>query len=152
LGTFRGENPFCPFFKVGNVSGLAEEVVADGVLLTLVVAEELCAGNVECAPKSEPLNCVFWSVSLSEKWKNFSFVLVHSQEPVLGCLLVVFTIDAPILNELQVILKLRQQIVCWHLSPCEKIPTHPVRCIASDEVVTQAAMRENMSEKQAPWF
>jgi hypothetical protein len=40
--------------------------VADEVLLTLVVAEELRAGNVEYAPKSHPFNCVFWSVSLSE--------------------------------------------------------------------------------------
>jgi len=62
----RAENPQYPCFKYGKVSGLAEEVVADEVLLTLVVAEELRARNVEYAPKSHPLNCVLWSVSLSE--------------------------------------------------------------------------------------
>lgn len=40
----------------------------------------------------------------------------------------------------------------WHLSPGEKIPTHPVRCIASYEVVAQAAVGEDVSEKQTTWF
>src|SRR5437660_983886 len=100
-------------------SRFTKKIVAHEPFLTLAVAPELGAAQVEDPPVGPPLGGLVGPVGLGEERHDFGAMGVHGLQPVFGGLPVMAAIDLPIGDEFQVGLELREEVVGGELAAGE---------------------------------
>ncbi len=116
---------------------------------TVAIAPKLGAGHKKDSPALKPARRVFRPISLLHERHNLTFVVVHVRQPGFGRLAVMPAVDPPVPFDLQVVLKVKKQIVRGHDAAGEKITAHPVSSTAGFVGVCKFPVSEDVDEQFA---
>lgn len=127
-----------------------KEIMRDDPLLAVGVAPKLGATQEEQAPVDVPLPLLALSVGLGKDWLELARlpVLVHDAEPTIAGLLIVGTIDPPVIDAGKVFGKVQEHVVAGHGSAGEEVLRKPSLL----EVVGVILVRKDVNKELAGWL
>ena len=123
--------------------------MGDSPFLATPVAEEFRTGHQEDAPADEPLEGFRGSVDLVEQGEGGFAIGVEILEPVLKSATVVVAVDAPILFDLEVFVKVVDHAVAGHDAAGEEVAGHPIAGSAIFIGVGELGVTEDVEKKFA---
>lgn len=127
---------------------ILKQVVRHHPFLTTRKTEKLSTSHEEDAPANQPGCCLILAVNFCEESDNLIPVPVKSGQPCFCGFLVVDTADPPVLANVKLVLKIKQEIVTRHQPACKEVLRHPIGGIAHGEWIGEADVREDMDKQE----
>lgn len=122
----------------------------DDPLLTIRVSPQLGTAQEEKAPVDIPLSLLALSVGLLENWLELTIlpILIHNAEPPIAGLLIVGSIDPPVIDAGKVLGKVQEHIITGHGSTGEEVLRKPSLL----EVVGVVLVGKDMNKQLTGWL
>ena len=122
----------------------------DDPLLSIGVAPKLGAAQEEETPVDVPFPLLALSVSLRKNWSQLARlpILVHDAEPTIAGLLIVGSVDPPMIDAGKVLGKVQEHIIAGHGTAGEEVLREPSLL----EVVGVILVRKDVHKQLAGWF